>query len=295
MERINLTTSAGNPIVASYFASTRETNKVLLISSATGIKQSFYAKFADFFSRQGFHVFTFDYEGVGLSKQGELRHSKASYKTWIDEDFRAMVQHIRTQFPHHKLTVIGHSSGGHALPLSEVLDEVDYLVTIGSQQGYWQNYPLWNRYLVWLAFSISVPLLNAWKGYFPASLHGLGDDLPKGVAEDWIKVVTNPQGIESVKEHGATLFRKLKKNILVISIEDDWLAPKKSVERLANECFQGSNVERLHIFPRDAKVDSIGHFGFFRSQFQDTLWQIPLQFFEQQHTKHIAAQGAEVA
>lgn len=49
----------------------------VLIAGATDVPQQFYRGFAAWLAAHGHDVLTFDYRGIGLSRQGALKHSQA--------------------------------------------------------------------------------------------------------------------------------------------------------------------------------------------------------------------------
>lgn len=59
------------------FGENNATNKIIVISSAIGVKQSFYTKFAIYLANKGYLVFTYDYRGIGDSKPKKLKNFKA--------------------------------------------------------------------------------------------------------------------------------------------------------------------------------------------------------------------------
>jgi predicted alpha/beta hydrolase len=284
----------GKSITATAFEPKQASGRTLLVSVATGMKQSFYYKFAGYFAEQGYHVYTYDYTDIGLSKSGSLRGSETSYTTWGREDYPAMVRFLKEQHPEQPIYLIGHSFGGNCLGMSEVTNELAAIVTVAAQQGYWRNFPSLHQPLILGIFMLSMPLLRTILGYFPSKSHGLGEDLPKRVAADWEKVILLKTGVESLVPPYLSWFKKIHRPMQIISLEDDWMSPKRAVDRLV-ECFPSATVERLHIAPSEVKADSIGHLNFFRIQFQETLWQIPLQYFEKQHQTQFIEQGSHTA
>ena len=77
MTQIEIKTTNLNQITAQIYEA--EKNTVLIISSATGVKQSFYKKFAEFVSANGITVITFDYSGIGLSLKKPIKQIKNDY------------------------------------------------------------------------------------------------------------------------------------------------------------------------------------------------------------------------
>src|SRR4029077_17676214 len=56
--------------------------QAVLVMPATGVPQSYYAKYAGYLAERGFSVLTFDYRGIGRSRNGPLRHSSARMRDW---------------------------------------------------------------------------------------------------------------------------------------------------------------------------------------------------------------------
>lgn len=61
----------------------------------------------------------------------------------------------------------------------------------------------------------------------------------------------------------------------MISFSDDKMSPKKAVDELADRAFTNADVERLHIDVKESAP--VGHLRFFKEQFKDDLWAIPVQ------------------
>lgn len=281
----------GKTITATAFEPSSPKGRTLLMSAATGMKQTFYYKFAEYYAEQGYHVYTYDYSGIGLSGGDKVRSSGASYSTWGKEDFPIMVRHLKQKHSDQPLYYIGHSFGGNCLGMSDVSKDLEAIITVASQHGYWGGFEGINKYKVWAVFAISMPLLTRLLGYFPSKTHSLGENLPRGVANDWSDVILNYHGMEVIGR--GSWNRALGAPMLCMSFTDDSFAPKQAVDRLAFESYAETPLERLHIAPEDWKADSIGHFDFFRKKFRDSLWQIPLEWFDKQAEKQGAKQAVK--
>lgn len=288
METIQVQKPNGKTITATVFAPSSPLGRTMLISVATGMKQTFYYKFAKYCAEEhGYHVYTYDYTDIGLSRSKDLRGSETSYTTWGAEDYPAMVRFLQEAHPEQPIYLIGHSFGGNCLGMSEVSNDLAAIVTVASQQGYWRNMNPYHRQFVRFIFAVSMPFLTRLFGYFPSNTHGLGEDLPKEVLFDWAKVILKPEGVTSLVNKESSYFERITRPILMLSLEDDTYAPKQSVDNLASVYATSAPVERKNILPKDGNADSIGHLNFFRAQFKDTLWQIPLKFFEKHHAMQI--------
>ena len=67
-------------------------------------------------------------------------------------------------------------------------------------------------------------------------------------------------------------FARFRGPLLAYSFSDDAYAPTPAVESLL-DAYSGADITHRHLTPADLGVSEIGHFGFFRERFRDTLWQ----------------------
>ena len=119
-------------------------------------------------------------------------------------------------------------------------------------------------------------------GYFPARLFGPGENLPKGVALEWASWGRHPRYLFGF---GDTLdlsrYTTLTVPILAYSFDDDASASLPSVEALLR-AYSAAEVTHRHVVASTPNQATIGHFGFFRERFRETLWQETLDWLEQQ-------------
>jgi predicted alpha/beta hydrolase len=67
----------GTSVVLRAFEPSTPVRASLVLPSAMGVAQHFYAKFAEWLAGQGYFVVTFDYRGIGLSAPASLRGASA--------------------------------------------------------------------------------------------------------------------------------------------------------------------------------------------------------------------------
>ena len=279
MNRIEILTSDQVTITAHHFQPAVPANRVILINPATGIKQTFYFNYAEYLSECGFDVITFDFRGIGMSKRGSLRGFDASMVDWAAKDCSAVTQYVIDHFNGNQRFLIGHSFGGNGLGLSPMANSYDAYVTIAAPFAYWKffakNYQpamLWTFYVV-------IPFFTAIFGYFPSNVKKLGENLPKGVAHDWKTFITHPDSMLEVANRSANYYNTIDKKMLMISFSDDKMSPKKAVDELAERVYTNANVERLHI--EADKSAPVGHLRFFKKQFKDDLWAVPIKWINE--------------
>ena len=247
--------------------------KAVLILPATGVPQSYYARFAAWLATRGFQVLTFDYRGIGRSLSGNIRDVRARMRDWALLDATAAIASLSAA----KVHVVGHSFGGQALGLLP-RERIASALIVGSQSGYWRNWPPLARLWMWPVTHFVLPGVATLHGYFPGSRFGFGEDLPKGVAIEWASWCRNPTylvGALGVEDAYARFAAPLR----AYAFSDDPFGPLHAVKKLL-ELYPGSRSEVRHLTPADLGVPRIGHFGFFREPFRDSLWREAHEWLE---------------
>ncbi len=242
----------------------------VVIAGATAVKQAYYARFAAWLSLQGCTVLTFDYRGIGESRPQRLRGFEARLRDWGERDLEGVLRFALEDKGSRPLHVIGHSVGGQLLGLAASNGSIDRIVTVSSQSGYWGHWSglsKLHKAAVWYGL---LPALGNTFGFIPGKF-GIAEDLPKGVALEWAKWCRHPDYLlgHGIGREG---FARVTAPMRSISISDDDYAPKAAVDAL-HALYTGTHVERHHVSPQELERQSIGHFGFFRSTFQDSLWR----------------------
>jgi predicted alpha/beta hydrolase len=124
-----------------------------------------------------------------------------------------------------------------------------------------------------------IPILTPLFGYFPAKKIGLFENLPKKMVYQWRSWGIHKDYILSEFNYKELQFKNYNKNLLSLSFPKDEYAPKIAVDWLANQ-FINANIDRRHINPEKLGIKNIGHFGFFRAKFKDSLWKMTHQWIE---------------
>jgi predicted alpha/beta hydrolase len=252
--------------------------KVVLIASATAVHQPYYQKFALFLAREGYTVYTFDYRGVGQSRPRSLKGFQASLGQWGKLDLETVIRHVRKHHPGAPLTYIGHSIGGQLLALTAESRHVSKVVLIASQLTFWGLWPWYAQLGYALLLHALLPLVSHVCGYFPGKTLGVFWDLPKAVALDIARWGRHRQGMFA--EHTDCHVQKLRVPLLAISFHDDLIAPVRALRALLARYGQAS-LTWYHYSPWHLGVNKIGHLGFFRRKFSDTLWKQTALWLEQ--------------
>jgi predicted alpha/beta hydrolase len=244
----------------------------VLIAGAMGVKQDYYADYAGWLAAQGFGVLTFDYRGMGASRpSGSLRGFDADLFDWAT-DTDAAIDHLAATAPEQPLIVIGHSLGAQLAGMLERRERITGLVSVAAGSGYWRdNAPPLKRMVLYF-WHVLVPLATWACGYFPgARLRKVGD-LPRGVIWQWRRWCMHPR--YHVGAEGEALrakFASARFPVVALSMTDDELMTERGT-RVLVDCYENAPRELLRIAPGDVDATRIGHFGFFRRQFEATLW-----------------------
>ncbi|MEM7382217.1 MAG: alpha/beta fold hydrolase [Bacteroidota bacterium] len=268
-------TTQGHVLTATEFSPELSDQKVMIISSATGVLQGYYHKFARYFSSLGYTVYTFDYWGIGKSggQLEQLKENQFDLKSWGSNDQAAMVSFARKTHPQYELILLTHSVGGQVLGFNPEYPEIDKIVMIASQSGYWKYFEgihLPKMILFWYAI---IPILTPLYGYFPAKKLGLFENLPKGMAYEWKRWGKRAAYMMDFYDQESYFFDRIEAPVFSMSFPKDQYAPEKAVDWLTKQ-FKASKTERLHYVPDKSVLGKLRHFGFFRERFKEELWDM---------------------
>ncbi|GAB2810844.1 alpha/beta hydrolase family protein [Ferruginibacter profundus] len=250
--------------------------KTVIIASAAGVLQSFYQKLAQYFQSNGISVITFDYSGVGKSLHGHIKKVNSSLLNWGSSDLEAVIKYTIETFPRHKIILLGHSIGGQLIGLAPSSVLADKIILIAAQSGYWKFWKGVSKIKMWANWYLLVPALTKAFGYLPSKKISRMESLPKNVALEWATWCRSSDYLFAGFSYNKLYFDRIKCKLTSISIDDDFLAPKKSVEWLTAK-FANANIKSLHFFPEVFNVLKIGHFSLFTEKFKDSIWNILLE------------------
>ena len=285
---ITLPAADGYPLAATLFLPRGAKRHAVLISSATAVPRKIYRHFAAYLAHRGCAVLTYDYRGIGGSRQKAvmgynqpkpLNGFKASMSDWAALDMTAAVGWMRERYRHLPLGYVGHSFGGQALGLLPNNTEVSRALLVAAQAGYWKLMTSPERYRVFVMLNfVGLPLTRL-LGYAPGRM-GLGEDLPKDVFLQWVDWVMSPHYLFDDRALGGLKnFPKYHGAMRAICLSDDPWATRPAVELLCSG-FTAIAPEILTVTPADAGVAKIGHLGFFRPEHRDTLWRGAAEWIE---------------
>ena len=244
----------------------------IIIASAMGVPQSYYQPIASWLSEQGYGVLTFDCTGMGASKDKHLKQYQCTILDWATQDYSAALQFVLDQDSTSPIYWIGHSLGGQLFPLVENIEQVTKVITVSSGTGYWKHNAPALRKIAPLFWYFIMPLATSLLGYFPGKKLGMVGDLPKQVMFQWRRWCLHPDycvGVES--ENIRTKFQQLEVPLVSICFTDDEMLSSTNMHDL-HALFGGKNKVLQEVHPKEVGESRIGHLGFFKHKFKQSLW-----------------------
>ena len=261
---------------------------VVIINAATSVRCQYYARFAQYLYNAGADVVIYDYRGIGVSRNGSIKTSKAGWLDWGQRDFEAVLQYVTAAFPMQPIHVVGHSVGGVLIGLAPSNHRISRVFTMGAQHAYWPDYLAHKRLGMWLKWHCVMPAVTRVMGYFPGKRLGWLEDTPVGVVRDW--VVMRANFLDTYRQPGgschlsdaqcealAARFASLTAPTLALSTSDDPYGTTPAIERLL-KLYAAAPRWHLRLTPKALKVSDIGHFAFFHTRFETQLWPIARQW-----------------
>jgi predicted alpha/beta hydrolase len=279
VDDISFPAADGYLLAGSLFLPRGAKRHAVLINSATAVPRKAYRGFASYLARRGCAVLTYDYRGIGDSRQQamvgynrpkSLVGFKASMADWAALDVTAAVRWMRERYATLPLNYVGHSFGGQALGLIENNVDISRALFVAAQAATWKLMTPPENYRVFAFMNfVGVPLAHV-LGYAPGWA-GIGEDLPKGVFLQWAEWVSSPRYLFDSKLPALQNFAKFEGALRALAFSDDPWATRPAVEMLCAG-FTATKPEVVRVKPSDIGVKAIGHFGFFRPEHRDTLW-----------------------
>jgi len=271
MYQQTIQTTKGYPIAACIYEGGLDS--ILIIASATGVKQSFYRKFATFMSHKGITVVTFDYCGIGSSLMGPIKYVGANAADWGSNDLEAVIQWVKHHYPAANLIGLGHSIGGQLIGLAPSAYLLKRVVLVAAQTGYWKFWPGIQKVRMWANWYLLFPTLIRLFGYMPSKKISGMENLPKQVALQWSRWCRNKDYLFGDLLPEQQYFQEVSAPMVVISIDRDPFAPRQAVDWLSAK-YHSKVIKGVHLMPRTFGVRTIGHFGIFKEKFHSTIWEL---------------------
>jgi predicted alpha/beta hydrolase len=105
----------------------------------------------------------------------------------------------------------------------------------------------------------------------------MGEDLPATVADEWARWCRTRGYLLGDDGSRRAGYARIRAPIVAYSFTDDDYAPRETVAAWL-QFFPNAAVSHRHLAPAEAGAREVGHFGFFRPAFEQTLWKDALKW-----------------
>ncbi len=250
------------------------TERPVLLCPATGVKQQFYLRFAEWLARQGHDILVFDYRGIGQSLHGRLRDSRATLAQWGQQDQVAALTWLLQRTGAEQVMLLGHSAGGQMIGLLPNHRRVARVVGVAASTGWLRGMRPSFRAKAYFALRCAIPVAARIKGYAPTAALGLGENLPAGVGVQWGQwCAAGGYATNAVKGKPQEDFHhEVTTPITVLHATDDDIATPTTVADLLRT-YPQARAQVHHVHPGDHGLRRIGHIDWFRVSHQ-ALWPL---------------------
>jgi predicted alpha/beta hydrolase len=276
-----LTATDRQPLAARLWATPIAPVTTAVINAGAGIDMPYYDRFAQFLATHRIPTLVYDYRGIGRSRPKKLRGFIASVEDWGSKDCAAALEWMSAKFPEARRVVIGHSIGSFVTGFAANGCKIDRMLLVGAHTGYWRDYAPRQRLAMYLLWHALMPAVTRVVGYFPGRRLHLLDDLPAGVALEWAnrrqaefwwnRVTADGTPDTQWRDKIIGRFLAIRASTLALRFTDDAFATEAATTRILG-LYQNCRATSTLLGPDDVGGQKIGHFGFFRARFRDTLW-----------------------
>lgn len=251
-----------------------------MIGPATGIKRGFYHSFAKHLAERGYGVITFDNRGIGDSRGEDINNVDASLINWGRLDMTAVLEHLKQSFKNTPYHLVGHSAGGQLLGLMPNAGELTSFFNYAASSGSLSMMPYPFKISAHFFMNIFIPFNNLLFGKTNSQWVGMGDPLPKLVAQQWSRWC-NGKGYVAV-DFGKQVREHWYNEIAVPSrwlyASDDSIATADTVPDMVR-IFPKSDAEIIRLNPKELGLKTLGHMRFFSSR-NEALWSYAVDWFD---------------
>ncbi|HEY9029924.1 MAG TPA: alpha/beta fold hydrolase [Kangiella sp.] len=259
-------------------------NRLIIIGSAFGVPQQYYKHVAHYFATQGVTCLTFDYRGIGQSKQGTMPAKDMLMEHWGQLDLEGVIQYVEKHYQPEELYYLGHSAGGQILGLAPSSHLFSKVILAATGVGAWRAWHGIQRYLLAAMWYFAMPGMMLFQrgDFFHSKMLG-PIPVPKHAVKQWVEWAKSEDYLFT-PAHALDLsgYKKITAEIFALTISDDWYAPQSSRDALLAH-YKNSHRETQYVMPSDIGLKKIGHFGAFRKKQEiiQGIWQPMVNFLNQ--------------
>ncbi|MBX9587855.1 MAG: alpha/beta fold hydrolase [Hyphomonadaceae bacterium] len=263
----------GRPLAATLFEPQRgDAGPVTAVAAGAGIPRRYYGRFAAYLAERGRPTITFDYRDIGGSRRGSLKGSQVRMRDWCTLDVPGVLAWAQQTYPGRPIHWVGHSMGGFATGLAHNNHLIARQLNIATLNGYWRRMATPELYRVRVLMGLAGPSIARAFGFFPGVLMG-GEDMPAPAFIEWVGWCMSPDFLfadDTLSERSNVA--RFRAPVRFAQIEDDVWGTVAAVDDMAGRFVSSTDRSIWRVRLSDAGATKIGHHGFFRDQFRDTLW-----------------------
>jgi predicted alpha/beta hydrolase len=190
--------------------------------------------FADALAERGIAVALHEWRGLGQSDRRAARRCDWGYRELLEVDIPAGLDAVQAELAGLPRWMGGHSLGGQLALIHAARQASQYegAMLVATGQPHWRGFDGARAAMV-LAFASAIPGITALAGYFPGSRLRFAGREAAGLMCDWAG--TALRGDYRVRSYGGELDTALagyRGRVLALRMREDWLAPKRSLDRL---------------------------------------------------------------
>jgi predicted alpha/beta hydrolase len=188
---------------------------------------------------------------------------------------------------------LGHSLGGQIVGMVPSRHRLHSVTTIACGSGYWRQNALGLRWRAPLLWHVIAPLAMTVSGYFPGRRLGMIGDLPLQAMRRWRSWCLQPDYFMADPAMNADdalrrQYAALRMPLLSLSFADDEYMSARNIDALHGYYARATRTMR-RITSQDVGGQRVGHFGFFRETFRESLWpQLPVWWSRLDSTSNAA-------
>jgi predicted alpha/beta hydrolase len=273
-EDVVIDAADGQKLTGTLYLPAGEPRAAIQINGGVGVKRRFYRHFAAYLTSRGYAVLTFDFRGTGGSRPKSLRGYRATLSDWGTKDIPAAFDWLSNRYLDVPKFIVGHSMGGQITGLMHNHEQVSGIVLVFVATGYFRTFPmpfrLYPMFILYLFFPLMTPLF----GYAPARFVTPGQDLPSGVAWEWIDWTRQSKYMKRRLGNRVDAFHfpRLTAPVHAFVVDDDPMATPENARRFLDEYYSNTKTELTQLHASDAPHGKVGHLGYFRKGLADAYW-----------------------
>ena len=237
----------------------------------------------------GYLVVTFDYRGIGLSAPASLRGYRDRHSRLGDAGLRGR-HRLHEGAAARAAAVLGRAQSRRPAARADSESRAhrprrspSRPATVTGCENSWQT----KRFVWWLWFVV-VPLATAHRRLLSrqAPAQGRRSAARRDGAMAPLVSESRIRRRRRGRERARSSYASVRTPMLSLSFTDDEMMSEQGIRSL-HGLYTNAPIEYRRIAPRDVGARRIGHFGFFRPQFEQTLWPLVPQWLRGPERKKI--------